>query len=87
MLRIIVQREKNCRWSASWHDDPKRFYRSGSVLGAIAKLLIHSPERHVSASDLVTDPMACHSGRVEMVVVEPQHTKPSEGESLYEPLV
>lgn len=71
MVRIIALREKNCRWSAYWHDDPKHKFKSASVLGAIARLLINSPERHIAVSDLVTDPMACQPGRVEMVVMEP----------------
>ena len=71
MVRIIAQREKNCRWSAYWHDDPELRFRSASVLGAIARLLIYSPDRHIALSDLVTDPMACQPGRVEMVVMEP----------------
>lgn len=70
MVRIIALREKNCRWSAYWHDDPSQKFKSGSVLGAIARLLIHSPDRHVASSDLVTDPMACQPGHVEMVVWE-----------------
>ena len=70
MVRIIVKREKNCRWSAYWLDDPVRLYKSASPLGAVARLLINSPDRHVAVSDLVTDPMACQPGRVEMVVIE-----------------
>jgi hypothetical protein len=72
MMRIIAQRDKNCHWSAYWHDDPKHKSRSASVLGAIARLIISSPDRHVAFSDLVTDPMACQPGRVEMVVLDRQ---------------
>jgi hypothetical protein len=70
MVRIIVKREKNCRWSAYWHDDPTHLHRSASVLGAVARLIINSPDRHIAVSDLVTDPMAYQPGRVEMVVLE-----------------
>ena len=68
-MRIIVDRDETCHWAARWNDERGPIYRSGSVLGAVAKLIIHSPERHVSTSDLVTDPMASHSGHVEMVVL------------------
>jgi hypothetical protein len=72
MVRIIALRDKKCHWSAFWHDDPTTKYKSASVLGAIARLLINSPERHVACSDLVPDPMAYQRNRVEMVVMPPQ---------------
>jgi hypothetical protein len=72
MLRIIVERRANNHWAASWLDEPTFVVHSGSPLGAVAKLLIHSPDRHVSASDLETDPMASGPGRLEMVVIPRQ---------------
>lgn len=69
-MRIIIERDKNCHWSAHWHDEPGRMYKSASALGAVAKLLIHSDERHVAISDVVTDPSAYQPGYIEMVVMK-----------------
>lgn len=68
-VRIIVERDKNCRWAAHWHDEPDEAYISASALGAVAKLLLHSSDRHVALSDVVTDPSAYEPGYIEMVVM------------------
>ncbi len=66
-MRIIVEKDSSSNWSAWWADAPGEKAESGSVLGAVARLLLKSPERHVAASDLVTDPPASGSAHVEMV--------------------
>lgn len=71
-MRIIAEMDSSSRWMAWWNDSPDQFATSGSVLGAIARLLIHSPNRHVAASDLQPDSLACEKGHIEMVVTEGQ---------------
>ncbi len=67
-MRIIAEKDSSKRWAAWWQVEPREFAKSASALGAVARLLLHS-ERHVAASDLVTDAMASGGKHVEMVVV------------------
>ncbi len=67
-MRIIAEKEGDAHWLAWWEDAPSEKSRSGSVLGAVARLLLQSPDRHVAASDLMTDAIACNVSHIEMVV-------------------
>jgi hypothetical protein len=69
-MRIIAEKDSAKRWAAWWEDSPGEFAKSGSVLGAVARLLLHS-KRHVAASDLVKDEEASQGGHVEMAVLTP----------------
>ncbi len=67
-MRIIAEKDAESHWAAWWQDTPNEKSYSGSVLGAVARLLLRSPGRHVAASDLTTDALACDSAHIEMVV-------------------
>jgi hypothetical protein len=66
-MRIIAEKDSSSRWAAWWEDSPGEFAKSASVLGAVARLILHS-HRHVATSDLVKDEEASIGGHVEMVV-------------------
>lgn len=70
-MRIIAKKDSSSHWTAWWEDAPDQTVQSGSVLGAVARLLLTSPNRHVAASDLISDDLAYTAGHVEMVVAEP----------------
>lgn len=67
-MRIIADRDAAMNWKAWWTDMPTEYEVSGSMPGAIAKLLI-SRGRGISASDLVPDPQVYRPWHVEMAVV------------------
>lgn len=67
MLRIVAARDREMRWRAWWKDIPFDYEESGSMLGAVAKVLV-SRGRGVSLSDLVTDQSVCRPWYVEMIV-------------------
>lgn len=69
-MRIIAEKDSSKCWAAWWEDSPGEFSKPASVLGAVARLLLHS-QWHVAASDLVKDEEASQGGHVEMVVLMP----------------
>lgn len=67
-MRIIAEQDSSAHWAAWWEDEPSDFSKSASVLGAVARLLLKSEARRVSATDLVMDSEASNPGHVEMIV-------------------
>ena len=70
-MQIVAEKDTSSRWVAWWEEQPGEFSRSASVLGAVAKLLLTSHGRHVAASDLISNAIACVDGHVEFVVGKP----------------
>lgn len=69
-MRIIAEKDSAKRWAAWWEDSPGEFAKSATILGAVARLLLHS-QRPVAASDLVKDEEASQGGHVELAVLTP----------------
>jgi hypothetical protein len=69
MLRIIAERDSKMCWRAWWKDNPSEYEESGSMNGAVAKLLL-SRDRGISMANLVTHEIVSRLWHVEMIVTD-----------------